>query len=448
MLPDLSRLALRAAAATGGFVTLAEGDRRRFDDDKKEIPRLDSVDLEPIPANVERFEMPVDLNKPEGVKEYFNPETVWRAALANPLKAPLRPLLLEEWEELKEKYGDAASDEDKRKMRRAERCLERYWASAPGEDVVCGSEDGSGSEDDEDVPSDPEERFAHLLAAGDPAAVAAGSLEKLREWNAWVTAPGVSAEARPGFEEQTQRRIEDDARARGTFPDAWVGLHPAMLREVQAAMLWIMDSPSEGEEGEEEGEEDEDYSEPDDPDDPNAWYELQVNDENFIVQSFGGWEAFLRATWRLLPDLPESAVDGAVVDTVNGAVVDTVLDDARARRIYNYIRDTYTDEDIVSMAREALNDLVTLFPYLFILVVYRMAETDAERHNVAQVMEARRVRLREEAGAAGAAGPSSSSAAGPSSAAPGARRRALDEGDEASETQGQRQRRRRGDQPP
>ena len=250
MLPDLSRLALRAAP-TGGFVTLAEDDRRRFDDDEKKIPRLDSVDLEPIPANVPLFEMPVDPNRPDGVMDYFNPATVWRAALANPLKAPLRPLLLEEWEELKEMYGDAALGEDKKKMQKAEHCLGRYWASEPGEDVVCGSEDGSGSEADEDVPSDPEGRFAYLLAVGDPAAVAAGSREKLNEWNDWVTTPNVPAE-------ETRRLIEDDARARGTFPDAWIE-HPAMLREVQTAMLWIMDSPSEGEEGEEEGEEEEDY---------------------------------------------------------------------------------------------------------------------------------------------------------------------------------------------
>jgi AcrR family transcriptional regulator len=194
---------------------------------------------------------------------------------------------------------------------------------------------------------------------------------------------------------------------------------------------------------------------------------LQVNDENFIVQSFDGWEPFLRATWRLLPGLPESVVTAELV-------LEKVLDAAHAQRMDNYIRDTYDADEIVDMLREALNDLITLFPHLWELV-YWMA--GAERLNVAEasvraadaasesgqvdhrgrlpsqqswaeVMRATRDRLREEAGAAGAAGPSSSSAAGPSSAAAVARRRTFHERDDASETQGQRQRRRRGDQPP
>ena len=244
MLPDLSRLALRGAP-TDGIVVLEEDDRRRFDDDAKENPRLDSLDLEPIPANVPLFEMPVDPEKPDGVMDYFNPATVWRAALANPMKAPLRPLLREEWEELKGMYGDAtaASDEGKKKMQKAERCLERYWRSEPGEDIVCGSEDGSGSEgdeDDEDVPSDPVGRFAYLLAAGDPAVVAAGSLEKLNEWLQLVATPDVPEAVRPRFEERIMRRIENDARERGTLPDAWP--HPAMLREIRDAMLFILES--------------------------------------------------------------------------------------------------------------------------------------------------------------------------------------------------------------
>jgi hypothetical protein len=431
MLPDLSRLALRGAP-TDGIVVLEEDDRRRFDDDAHEKPRLDSLDLEPIPANVPLFEMPVDPNRPEGVMDYFNPATVWRAALANPLKAPLRPLLREEWEELKANYGDAASasDEDKKRMQRAEHCLERYWASEPGEEVVCGPRDGRVPDDAEDggvAPRRPEERFAYMLAAGDPAVVAAGSLEKLNEWNDWVTTPNVPAEARPSFEEQTKLRIENDARERGTFPDAWP--HPAMLREVHEAILWIMDSllsDDEDDEGEEEGEEEEDESEPDDPDDPEAWYDLQVDDDNFVADSFDGWEDFLRATWRLLPGLPESAV--------NGAVVRAVLDAAQASRIYNAVVDTYNDEEIVDTVRELLNDLITRFPYLW-EHVYSMAETDAQRLDVAEtamraaseaerseeswaeVMKVRRDRLRGEAGAAGAAGaagPSSSSDAGPS----------------------------------
>ena len=428
MLPDLSRLALRGAP-TDGIVVLEEDDRRRFDDDAKENPRLDSLDLEPIPANVPLFEMPVDPEKPDGVMDYFNPATVWRAALANPMKAPLRPLLREEWEELKGMYGDAdaASDEDKKKMRKAERCLERYWASEPGEDIVCGSEDGSGSEgdeDDEDVPSDPVGRFAYLLAAGDPAVVAAGSLEKLNEWLQLVATPDVPEAVRPRFEERIMRRIENDARERGTLPDAWP--HPAMLREIRDAMLFILESllpGEEGEEGEEEGEEEEEEDDEDDPGDPDEWYDSKEDDDNFVVRSFNGWEAFLRATWRLLPGLPESSVNGAVVRTV----VRPVLHMAQVRGMYNYIRDMYDDEEIVSMAAELVDDLVTRFLYLWNRV-YFMAETDAERLNVGEValraasemgeleehwvevMKARLDRLRGEAGAAGAAG-----AAGPSS---------------------------------
>lgn len=471
MLPDLSALSLRAAP-TDGIVVLEAGDRRRFDDDEKKIPRLDPVDLEPIPANVELFEMPVDPNRPEGVIDYLNPATVWSAALANPLKAPLRPLLLEEWEELKARYGDAASDEDKRKMRRAERCLERHWASEPGENVVCGSEDGSGSEDDEDVATTPEERFEILRRKDDPAVLAAGSLQdgglkKLNEWYLQVALlqahlaaldAADAAASRSALEEPIRQLIKEDAERRGTLPRAWP--HPAMLREVQEAWEWIIAHAQVDDQSlpDESMSDSDDISEPDDPNDPEAWYDLQADDENFVVQSFDGWEAFLRATWRLLPGLPESAV--------NGAVVRAVLDAAQTRGIYNYVRgptNLFSNEEIVSTVREALNDLITLFPYLW-EQVYSMAKTAAERLNVAEAslraaseaerseeswaeeMRARRDRLRGEAGAAGAAGPSSSlSAAGSSSAAPGARRRAFDERGEASETQQERQRRRRSD---
>ena len=464
MLPDLSRLALRAAP-TDGFVTLTEGDRRRFDDDKKTILKRDPVDLEPIPANVELFEMPVDLNRPEGVKEYFNPETVWSAALANPLKAPLRPLLLEEWEELKARYGDAASDEEKRKMRRAERCLERHWASEPGENVVCGSEDGEDDEDDEDdedVATAPQERFEFLRGKHDPAVLAAGSLddggfERLNDWYLKVALVHSGMEQ----DEEIEQLIKNDAEERGTLPRAWP--HPAMLREVQEAWEYIIAHAQVDDQSlpDESMSDSDDISEPDDPNDPEAWYDLQVNDKNFVVQSFDGWEPFLRTTWRLLPGLPESVVTDELV-------LEKVLDAAHAQKMDNYILNTYDADEIVDMLREALNDFITLFPPLW-EQVYSMAETAAERLNVAeasvmaakytyersgqvesqkpwaQAMRERRDRLREEAGAAGAAGPSSSSAAGPSSAAPGARRRARQRPGEASETQGRRQRRRSGD---
>ena len=367
MLPDLRRLVLQSAP-TDGFVVLTKDDARRLDHNRE--PKVDSITLDPIKPDVLLFEMPVDPSRPDGVLQYFDPVNVWRAALANPMKAPLRPLQRDEWEELKNSYGNTGSDEDKKKMRKAERCLERYWASH-GE-VVCGQDDESEPEDDEDVAWGPEQRFAHLLAAGQRAVVAAHSLEKLSEWYDLVTDPNVFAGIQ-FFVRRVQALIVADAEQRETLPHTWP--HPAMLREVYQAMQYIMEGlPYD------DGDDEDDYdgSEPDYFDDPDTWYELQAPNNLLLTQSFDGWQEFLRAAWRLLPGLPD-------VSNTAGAdsFVISVLDAAQARGAYDTVRNTYTNLAIVDMMRAMVHDLITRFPYLW-GEVYYMAETDTDRLIVAE----------------------------------------------------------------
>jgi hypothetical protein len=367
MLPDLRRLVLQSAP-TDGFVVLTNDDERLLDHNQE--PKVDSITLDPIQPDVLLFEMPVDPSRPHGHLQYFNPVDVWRAALANPMKAPLRPLQRDEWEELKHSYGNTGSDEDKKKMRKAERCLERYWTSH-GE-VVCGQDDESEPEDDEDVAWDPEQRFAHLLAAGQPAVVAAHSLEKLSEWYDLVTDPNVFAGIQ-FFVRRVRALIVADAAQRETLPHTWP--HSAMLREVYQAMQYIMEGLP-YDDGDDE--DDEDGFEPDDPDDPDAWYDLQAPNNLLVTQSFDGWLEFLRAAWRLLPGLPD-------VSNTAGAdsFVISVLDAAQARGAYDTVRNTYTNLAIVDMMRAMVNDLITRFPYLWEQVYY-MAETDTDRLIVAE----------------------------------------------------------------